>query len=162
MISEKFAKRLISQLNLRKGDNVLHLYREQTAFSKILVETIGKQGKLYAIDVKETKDKPKKENISFYKSSDDLDIESGTLDVIFLEDTIYSLSDLQATMRRLKKYLTAKGKIVINQKKEFFLLSFFGLSQKKKLHETMYLVGFAMKNRFNLTNHSDIEVYEKE
>jgi ubiquinone/menaquinone biosynthesis C-methylase UbiE len=162
MSSEKFFEKVKKQLGLKHGDNVLHVYKENTIFSKLLVDAVGKEGKVYAVDMTSMSEKVPKENIFFHTISDNLNLKTGSIDVIFLEDTIYHLTDFYDSLSGIRKYLSRKGKIAINQINEMPILNLIVGSKKKKLNEAMYIAGFRLKNKFRLNNRTYLEIFEKE
>ena len=159
MAKEGFFENIKIQIGLKEGDTILHIYNKKTNFSKFFSDLVGEKGKIYVIDVNSLKKKNPKKNIVFATVKENLDIKTGSIDTIFLEDTIYLLTDFYNSLSGIKKYLSEKGKLVINQKKE--LIPFHYL-KRKKLREGIYTSGFRLKNRLNLNNGSFLDIFEKE
>ncbi len=156
MKKELFFEKLTGLLNIRKGDKAIHLYKEKTSFSKMLADSVGKTGHIYAINLSQKTKKSLKENISFYTKKDSLILNSGTIDLIFIEKTLHNLKNLYDVLKDIKKYLTRKGKIMIYRDKSLFLKF-----KDKKIQEAIFLSGFKLKNKFNFKR-TILDIYEKE
>lgn len=157
MKKELFFNKISELSDLKEGDNVLHLFKDKTIFSEMLKNSVGKNGKIYAININSIKNKTPLENIEFHTKEDNLNLESNSLDLILIEKTIFNIKNLRSTLRDIKKFLTQKGKIMIYKEKN--ILSLF--DSNKQIHEFMFLAGLKLKNKFNLKN-SILEIYEKE
>ena len=157
MQKELFLKRISELSDLKEGDKVLHLFKNKTIFSDMLKKSVGKSGKIYAINITSIENKTPLENIEFHTKEDKLNLESGSLDLILIEKTLFNIENLRSTLRDIKKYLTPKGKIIIYKEKAAFSL----FNSNKQIHEFMFLAGLKLKNKFNLKN-SVLEIYERE
>ena len=159
MAKEGFFEKIQNQLGIEKGDKILHIYNKKTNFSKFFSDSVGEKGKVYAIDTGSIRKKDPKRNIQFATLRDNLNLETGTIGILFIEDSIYFLTDFYDSLSGIKKYLTEKGKIAINQKNELIPLH---LKKRRKLKEGMYTAGFRIKNKIMLNNGSHLDIFERE
>jgi len=150
-----FFQKIIALTGLKEKDKILYIYKNEKFFLNNFIQFINKDGYIYSIVLNKKVPNIKEKNISFHSANENLDLESETLDLIFIEDT--KKIDFIQSFNGIKKYLTKKGKIIIYKKKRFFDF----LNKDKKIQESMFLTGFRLKNRLEMNNFS-INLYEKE
>lgn len=162
MQTKELGDRIIKEIGLFSGDNVLHILKEKTMLSTLLVKTIRKKGTVNILNINNKNLKADSENLKFYEKVEDFSLDTDSLDLILFEDTFSELENTREGIQSLKKYLTQKGKIAILEPKDNPILKFLNLGKRKQIDETMFVSGYRLKNQFNFTNDHCLLVYEKE
>lgn len=160
IMKEDLKRRILEEIGLRKGDNVLHIIKKNTMLSSLIVETIGIEGKVYVFNA--LRNGKNKDPVKFYKTMSEINPDPESLDLILIEDSFFDIENKVESLKGLRKFLTNKGKVAVIENKDSKILKFFGFDKRKKIDEVMFDSSYRLKNEFNFTNKYYLLVFERE
>ena len=165
---------IISALELKPGDVIADIGAGGGYFSIRFAEIVGKNGKVYAIDInpeflKFIKEYAQEKNlaniITILAKDANLDLSENILDLIFMRNVTHHLSNRVDYFANLKKYLKPDGKVAIIEHKKGSLFSFHTLFghylPKEKIIKEMRAAGYLLLKEFNFLENQHFTLYIK-
>ena len=170
---EAKAEEIIKALDLKNETNVLDLGSGGGYFSLKVAKIVAPEGKVYAVDIdKDLLDFVKKEavkentsNIVYVLAKESgIPLEDKIVDFIFCRNVYHHLQDRSAYFRRIKRLLTANGKIaIIDYTKGGIFNQLFGhRSDPKDAEKEMKEAGFKVFKKFTFLPEQYFIIFEKE
>ncbi len=116
------ADELIKQLNLKTGNQVADVGCHEGYMTTKLAAVVGTQGKVYAVDVEQTKldkltanlEKRKLTNVQIIKGDyDNPRLPLNSLDAVIILDTYHEMDDHDQILQHIKSALKPSGRLVM-------------------------------------------------
>ncbi|MBE0369480.1 class I SAM-dependent methyltransferase [Pseudoalteromonas aurantia] len=149
---------VIKKLDIKKGDVVVDLGAGDGYFSFYLAEAVGKNGKVYAIDlskseVNKIKSRVEKEGVSniypILASEKNPNIPTNDVDLIFMSNSYHHISERVEYFSNINKHIDINGRIAVLDTKKgtpFFVIPHGVHSEqiKKELKDAgyQYITGY--------------------
>ncbi len=165
---------VIQSLNIQDGDTIADIGSGGGYFTLEFSKRVGKNGRVYAVDTKQTyldyiKNQSKQEKIenitTVLITESEISLPEESIDIIFLRNVFHHLSDPSSYFIKLKKILKPNGRIAIidhKKKKGFsFVYIFRHYVPEEEILREMENSGYSLAETFDFLPEQSFNIFRK-
>ena len=167
--------KVLQTIDPKPGQNIVDIGSGGGYFTLRFAKIVGDKGKIYAVDtnpvlldyVKNSAKKEGLDNIETILTKEDrVDLPEKSIDIIFMRNVTHHLFDRVEYFKQLKKFLTARGRVVILEYKKGKSFTFRGLFghylPKEVVMREMQESGYRLEKEFDFLPEQHFTIYSSE
>ena len=162
---------IINNMDIKRGDVIADLGSGGGYFTFIFSKQVGREGKIYSVDVNqktlkyidEQARKEKLNNVKTIRTNESGLILPEKVDILFLRNVFHHLPQQDKYFRNIKQFIKKDGKIVIidHKKKGFNFVGLFGhYTPEEVIIDKMEKAGFSVYKKFGFLPNQSFTVFK--
>ncbi len=162
---------VLDALNIRPGNVVADVGAGSGFFTVRLARRVGKEGKVYAVDIQQEMLDLIREKIGRMKLTNvepvlgetaDPKLPPAIVDLVFIVDAYHEFQKPIALMRRLREALKPSGRVmIIEYKADYEYIRVLHKMEESQIVGELKLAGLVLARRFDMLEHQHMLIFKK-